>query len=163
MSTKLTTKRDPPAYEMADSLSLKLVHLTADFERRAQKWLIKLLHRRGFIGLTQSQLSFLGALDCGPNKASKIANDLWVTRQAIHKTVKELEACGWLESTVDPSRRNQRILTFSQDGERMMSEARALFRRRDDHLFAGWSPDRIASVFALLDSPLQDEENQQKT
>ncbi len=91
MSTKLTTSKAQPAYEMADSRSLRLVHLASNFERRVQKWLVDLLHSRGFTGLTQSQLSFLGALDCGPNSASQIANDLGITRQAVHKTVKELQ------------------------------------------------------------------------
>ena len=156
MSTKLTTKGSAPAYEMADSHSLRLVHLATNFERRAQRWLIGLLHCRGFSDLTQSQLSFLGALDCGPNNASQIANDLGITRQAVHKTVKELETCGWLESTVDPIRRNQRIITFTDEGERMMSEARALFKQLDAKLFAGWDVEKIEAVFALLLSPLED-------
>ncbi len=156
MSTKLTTSVPPPAYEMAESRSLKLVHLTSNFERRAQKWLVDLLHGKGFSDLTQSQLSFLGALDCGPNSASKIASDLGITRQAVHKTVKELEACGWLRSEADPNRKNQRTITFTDEGERMMSEARTLFRDLDDRLFAGWAPDNIDAVFALLQSPLDD-------
>ncbi len=156
MSTKLTTSSGPPAYEMAESRSLKLVHLTSNFERRAQKWLVDLLHGRGFIGLTQSQLSFLGALDCGPNSASQIANDLAITRQAVHKTVKELEICGWLKSEADQVRRNQRIITFTDEGERMMSEARALFKQLDERLFADWDDERIDAVFNLLQSPLED-------
>ena len=156
MSTKLTTFKNPPAYEMAESRSLKLVHLTSNFERRAQKWLVDLLHGRGFDGLTRSQLSFLGALDCGPNYASKIADDLGISRQAVHKTVKELETCGWLQSEADQVLRNQRIITFTDEGERMMSEARALFRELDQRLFAGWDPERIDAVFALLQSPLDD-------
>jgi DNA-binding MarR family transcriptional regulator len=156
MSTKFTTRDDSPAYEMAESRSLKLVHLTSDFERRAQKWLVGLLHRQGFANLTQSQLSFLGALDCGPNSASKIANDLGITRQAVHKTVKELEACGWLTSGADPIRRNQRIISFTDEGERMMSEARALFKQLDERLFAGWDAQHIEAVFALLQSSLEE-------
>lgn len=157
MSIKLTTSHSP-AYEMADSRSLKLVHLTSSFERRAQKWLVNLLRDRGFIGVTQSQLNFLGALDCGPNNASQIANDLGITRQAVHKTVKELETFGWLNSKADPIRRNQRIITFTDEGERMMSEARALFKQLDEKLFAGWAPERIDAVFELLQSPLEDQE-----
>ena len=156
MSTKVTTSSESPAYEMAESRSLKLVHLTSNFERRAQKWLVDLLHGRGFIGLTQSQLSFLGALDCGPNSASQIANDLGITRQAVHKTVKELEICGWLKSEADQIRRNQRIITFTDEGERMMSEARALFKQLDERLFADWDDERIDAVFNLLQSPLED-------
>jgi DNA-binding MarR family transcriptional regulator len=156
MSTKLTTSSGSPAYEMAESRSLKLVHLTSNFERRAQKWLVDLLHGRGFIGLTQSQLSFLGALDCGPNSASQIANDLGITRQAVHKTVKELEIFGWLKSEADQVRRNQRIITFTDEGERMMSEARALFKQLDERLFADWDDERIDAVFNLLQSPLED-------
>lgn len=139
---------------MADSRSLKLVHLASNFERSVQKWLVDLLHTRGFVGLTQSQLSFLGALDCGPNSASQIANDLGITRQAVHKTVKELEAFGWLVGEVDPTRRNQRIINFTDEGERMMSEARALFKQLDERLFANWKSDEINAVFSLLRSPL---------
>lgn len=156
MSTKMTTSTASPAYEMADSRSLKLVHLVSSFERRVQKWLVDLLHDRGFTGLTQSQLSFLGALDCGPNSASQIANDLGVTRQAVHKTVKELEVFGWLNSEADPIRRNQRIITFTDEGERMMSEARALFEQLDERLFANWKSNEIEAVFSLLQSPLDD-------
>lgn len=151
MSTKMTTS---PTYEMADSRSLKLVHLVSNFERRVQKWLVELLHGKGFTGLTQSQLSFLGALDCGPNNASQIANDLGITRQAVHKTVKELEILGWLRSEADPIRRNQRIITFTDEGERMMSEARALFKQLDERLFANWKPNELDAVFSLLQSPL---------
>jgi len=157
MSTKLTTISRSPAYEMADSRSLRLVHLALNFERRAQKWLIELLHARGFDDLTQSQLSFLGALDCGPNSASQIANNLGITRQAVHKTVKELETFGWLQSEADPVRRNQRIITFTDEGERMMSEARALFKQLDQTLFANWDAEQIDAMFAILQSPLDDE------
>jgi DNA-binding MarR family transcriptional regulator len=156
MSTKFTTSGDSPAYEMAESRSLKLVHLTSDFERRAQKWLVGLLHGQGYAGLTQSQLSFLGALDCGPNSASQIAHDLGITRQAVHKTVKELETCGWLTSSADPIRGNQRIISFTDEGERMMSEARALFKQLDERLFAGWDAHHIEAVFALLQSSLDE-------
>ncbi len=156
MSTKMTTLRASPAYEMADSLSLKLVLLTSSFEKRTQKWLVELLHSRGFAGLTQSQLSFLGALDCGPNNASQIASDLGISRQAVHKTVKELEVCGWLKSEADSIRRNQRVITFTDEGERMMSEARALFQKLDERLFAGWEAEHIETLFGLLQSPLED-------
>ena len=156
MSIKMTTIASSPAYEMADSRSLRLVHLTSTFERSAQKWLVDMLRDRGFTEVTQSQLSFLGALDCGPNYASQVASQLGITRQALHKTVKELEICGWLQTVPDPVRRNQRILAFTDEGERMMSEARALFKQLDDRLFAGWDSDRIEAVFALLENPLED-------
>ena len=156
MSTRLTSENSSTAYEMADSRSLRLVHLTSSFEKRAQKWLVGLLRGRGFTELTQSQLNFLGALDCGPNNASQIASTLGITRQAVHKTVKELETCGWLKSETDPIRKNQRIITFTNEGERMMSDARALFKQLDEKLFAGWDTARIDAVFVLLESPFED-------
>ncbi|MEP1768733.1 MAG: MarR family transcriptional regulator [Sulfitobacter sp.] len=156
MSTKLTTCTSAPAYEMADSRSLRLVQLVSNFERKAQKWLVGQLHSRGFDTLTQSQLSFLGALDCGPNSASQIASNLGITRQAVHKTVKELETSGWLQSQADQTRRNQRVITFTHEGERMISEARALFQQLDDKLFEGFSPDKIDAVFAILQGSFED-------
>lgn len=151
LSTNMTRTDISPAYEMADSRSLRLVHLASNFERRAQKWLVDHLRDRGFTELTQSQLNFLGTLDCGPTSASQVAQRLGITRQAVHKTVRELETCGWLSSDADPILRNQRVITFTNEGERMMSEARALFQQLDKRLFEDWDAARLDEVFALLE------------
>lgn len=103
-----------------------------------------------------SHLAFLGALDCGPNGAAQIAGDLGIARQAVRKKVKELEACVWLQTAPDPIRGNQRVIPFTNEGERMMSEVRALFQQLDDRLFARWDPARIKGVFDLLQHPLDD-------
>lgn len=52
--------------------------------------------------------------------------------------------------------RNQRIITFTDEGERMMSEARALVKELDEKLFAGWDPESEDAVFELLQSLFDD-------
>lgn len=47
----------------------------------------------------------------------------------------------------DLGRKNQRTIAFTDEGEDMMSEARALFKDLDDRLFAGWTPEKVDAVF----------------
>ena len=139
MSTKMTTS--PHGYELAESGSLALVQAIGSFQSRLLDWLVDELHQEGFKSLTGSMLSFLGALDCGENHAAALARTLNVSRQAIHKQVRELETLGWLTTRPHPSLGNQRVIVFTQDGERMMSVARARFARLDEALESQLSQD----------------------
>ena len=117
-------------------------------------WLLARLHRDGFAGLTAGQLEFLGQLDCGANHAAALARDLQVSRQAIHKTVAELTKRGWLNLHVDPHHGNQKVITFTGEGERMMSRARAHFRMLDSVIAP--SGRNRPDLSALLAIPLPD-------
>lgn len=131
MSTKLTKKSPLARYDLVESRSLEAVLKIADFRENVVSWLVEMLEIQGFDGLTKSQISFMGALDCGPNHAANLARDLGISRQAVHKIVKELETVGWLKVLPDEKLRNQKSIHFTEEGERMMSEARKLFQKLD--------------------------------
>lgn len=135
MSTKVTTSAH--GYDLADSASLSLIHSIGGFQARLLDWLVTELRAEGFEDLTGTMLSFLGQLDCGENSASALARTLCVSRQAVHKQVRELEALGWLETRPHPLKGNQRIIVFTAEGERMMSVARDRFAALDRKLDAG--------------------------
>lgn len=132
MSTRITTSSH--GYDLADSASLALIQAIGGFQARILEWLVKELWKEGFSELTPTMLTFLGALDCGTNHASALARDLNVSRQAIHKQVRELEKLGWLATEPHPDKGNQRVIVFTAEGERMMSAARALFADLDHRL-----------------------------
>lgn len=130
MSTKLTksNNKSPVAgYELLDSHSLVLTQSVRGFQSRITSWLIEQLARDGFENLTASQLSFLGSLDCDKNHAANLARALGISRQAVHKTVRELERLGWLSTVPDENFGNQKMIIFTLEGERMMASARQLF------------------------------------
>lgn len=153
MSTKLTTdvKKSPSAqFELPNSHSLSLTMAMDEFQKRMINWLLKQLIDQGFTDLSAGHLTFLGALDCGPNHAAELARGMRISRQAIHKKIKELEALGWLKTTTDTNLGNQRVILFTREGERMMSCARQHFAKLDESLLTKFSEDEVTLFHRLL-------------
>ncbi|MGB7320209.1 MAG: MarR family winged helix-turn-helix transcriptional regulator [Albidovulum sp.] len=150
MSTKLTRTSPTAGYDLVDSHALALTQATESFRERMLVWLLSKLWNDGFEGLKASQLTFLGDLDCGVNFASELARTLRISRQAVHKTVRELEDVGWLVTRPDEALGNQRVIVFTEEGERMMSHARAHFLTLDTLLMQKFGEERLAELQGLL-------------
>lgn len=152
MSTELT--RSPRAgYDLVDSRSLKLMFQLDHFGQGLMTWLLGQLAGDGFADLTAKHLSFLGALDCGPNHASELARRMGVTRQAIHKSVRELGDLGWLDTVQHPDLGNQKVIEFTEEGERLMSRARFHFAQLDQQLETRFGVDFLDQVLGFLSEP----------
>ena len=134
-----------------DSNSLALLLATGEFQTRLTTWLLDRLHKDGFGTLTASQLSFLGGLDCGQNYASELARGLGITRQAVHKTVRDLEQCGWLATKPDEHLGNQRVIVFTTEGERMMAAARLHFLELDTSLEQEFGANLLIEIGRFLE------------
>lgn len=150
MSTKLTRKSLNAGYDLVDSNALSLTQATETFRDRMVQWLLSKLRQDGFAGLKASQLIFLGSLDCGVNFAAQLARTLRVSRQAVHKTVRELEGAGWLATRPDAALGNQRVIVFTDEGERIMSCARTHFLTLDTLLAQEFGEERLAELQNLL-------------
>ncbi len=150
MSTKLTKKSPQAGFELVDSQALALTQATLSFRKKMVDWLLHKLSEDGFYELTASQLEFLGSLDCGANYAAQLARGLGISRQAVHKTVRELEKEGWLHTEPDRQLGNQRVILFTTEGERMMSLARSHFLQLDTLLLAQFVKDDLSTVTRLL-------------
>jgi DNA-binding MarR family transcriptional regulator len=150
MSTKLTRKSPVAGYELVDSHSLALTLATETFRGRMVGWLLTQLKKDGFEGLKANQLTFLGSLDCGENFAAGLARTLGISRQAVHKTIRELEGAGWLETRPDDKLGNQRVIVFTEEGERMMTRAREYFLVLDTLLLQQYGEGILADLQKLL-------------
>ena len=150
MSTKLTRESPNAGYDLVDSHALSLTQATETFRDRMVLWLLSKLREDGFAGLKVNQLTFLGSLDCGVNFAAELARTLRISRQAVHKTVKELEGAGWLATRPDEALGNQRVIVFTDEGERMMSCARAHFQTLDSLLAQEFGEETLAELQKLL-------------
>lgn len=159
MSTKVTRKSPRAGLDLADSHALSLTQAMGAWLDRTSVWLLEKLERDGFAKLTGSQLAFLGALDCGPNHASNLARGLGISRQAVYKTVRELERAGWLTTEPDEKIGNQRVITFTIEGERMMAAARQHFSNLDKALLNEFGEASLKQMGQFLDfNPLSNDQ-----
>lgn len=151
MSTELPRRSLVSGYTLVDSHSLALTQATEAFRERMVVWLLSRLAGDGFQELTANQLTFLGSLDCGVNYAAGLARSLGISRQAVHKTVRDLEKAGWLATRPDDTLGNQRVIVFTKEGERMMARAREHFLELDDLLIRKFGEESLADFQRLLD------------
>lgn len=118
MSTSFTNKPAPPA--VPQQLGQLLMH--------GQQWvttsLLRLMAAR-HDRLTAAHLMFLNNLDCGVTHASEVARRMGVSRQAVYRTTRELQALGILELEVDPRCKTQKIIRMTPHGQQVVSDARA--------------------------------------
>jgi DNA-binding MarR family transcriptional regulator len=140
-------------FDLVDSRSLTLIRQMTGFQSYMVERLIAGLRQDGFTGLTANQLTFMGELDCGVNHASELARRLGVSRQAIHKSVKDLIKIGWLETSDHPDFGNQKIIQFTVEGERLISCARQHFADLDKILENRFGKESLDAMSAIIENP----------
>jgi len=138
MSTKLTKQRDPEpvtsGLEFPESSSLRLAGALARSHGQILKTVAEDVSQAGFEGITVAHVNFIGALDCGLTQSSEVARRLGISRQAVHKTARELVAQGFIELKENPARGNQKIIAFTARGEALVSTMRKVLKRMDGAL-----------------------------
>jgi len=123
MSTKLTS------IDSTERLPEPLTVLLEAASQSVLRTLATRLSARGYEEITEPQLVLFGNLDCGATHAARIAQRMRVSRQAISKTLRELQGLGFLQLEDDPDRRNQKLVVMSERGLQLALEARAELRR----------------------------------
>ena len=119
MSTKFTTN------DHADSWAEPLTVLLAAASQSILRSLLAQLRTRGYRDVTESHLILFGNLDCGATHAAQIAQRMQVSRQAISKTLRELQTLDLLRLEDDPQRRNQKLVVMTALGMQFANDARS--------------------------------------
>jgi DNA-binding MarR family transcriptional regulator len=86
--------------------------------------LLARLHAKGYERVTEAHLVLFGNLDCGTTYASAIAQRMRVSRQAISKTLREMQSLGLIALENDPARANQKLVVMTAEGMRLATDAR---------------------------------------
>lgn len=71
--------------------------------------------------LNRSQLVIMGGIRNGISRSSRLAEMIGVSRQAISKSVKELENLQLLYQEVDPEQANSMVLKLTDNGQRCIA------------------------------------------
>lgn len=118
MSTKFTT------LESAEELAEPLTVLLEAASKSVLRSLLERLRTRGYRDVTEPHLILFGNLDCGATHAAQIAQRMQVSRQAISKTLRELQSLELLRLEDDSQRRNQKIVVMTDLGMQFATDAR---------------------------------------
>ncbi len=118
MSTKFTIST------ATDDLPEPLTILLEAASQSVLKSLIARLRVGGYNDITDPHLVLFGNLDCGATHASQIAQRMQVSRQAISKTLRELQSLGFVRLQDDPARKSQKLVIMTDRGMDLALDAR---------------------------------------
>ena len=145
MSTKFTI----PLAEEALPEPLTVLLETAS-KSVLQKLTIR-LRTAGFDTITESHLVLFGNLDCGATHAAQIAHRMQVSRQAISKSLRELQALGFIQLENDHDRRNQKLVVMTKRGLQLAVAARSELRDIETAIARRIGAEAIAALRGALE------------
>ncbi|MEG1453347.1 MarR family winged helix-turn-helix transcriptional regulator [Brevundimonas sp.] len=92
------------------------------------------LEALGWGRLGRSQSLILANIANGESRASRMADNLGVSRQAMSQFLTELERGKLIEVVVDPDDRRARIVRFTPESEAIRGDAKKVLRSMEDEL-----------------------------
>lgn len=113
--------------------------------------LLNALHLQGYADITEPHLILIGNLDCGSTHAAAVAQRMGVSRQAINRTMRELETQGFLRLEEDPIRRNQKIIVMTESGVELVTHARGVLDELEELLGSRIGKNTIAVLREALE------------
>lgn len=119
--------------------------------RSVLRSLITRLRACGYARITDPHLVLFGNLDCGATHAAQIAQRMQVSRQAISKTLRELQDLGFVRLEDDPDRRNQKLVVMTDMGLQLALDARDELRKIEAAIAKDIGPNAMASLRSALE------------
>jgi len=118
MSTRFTKETRP------HGIQEPLTVLLENASQSVLRVLTARLREHGYEQITESHLVLFGNLDCGATYAAQIANRMHLSRQAISKTLRELQNLSYVRLEYDSQRRNQKKVVMTDSGLQLAVDAR---------------------------------------
>ena len=100
---------------LATSLPRILREFSRDFDRRLDQG----IHQRGHPDIRPSHQVVLSNIGLGRARVTELARRSRVTQQAMGKTLRELEALGYVERAIDSTDRRAKAIQLTSRGARM--------------------------------------------
>lgn len=97
-----------------------LLELLRDFQFRS----IEQLRVEGYADITLAYVNFIASVQVSGTRLTDIAQTLDVSKQAAGQMAKELVNKGYLSRQPDPEDGRATLLTFTANGERLLSDAK---------------------------------------
>lgn len=144
MSTKLTNFVIPSA----EPLTVLLQSAT----QSVLQGLVQRVRQLGYAEVSESHLVLFGNLDCGATHASQVAQRMQISRQAVSKTLQELQQLGFVVLEDDSGRRNRKVVVMTEYGKKLAMDARAELQSIENELGRELGIEDMAALRRALES-----------
>lgn len=104
----------------------------------------------GVPGLSRSQSMVMIYLGEGIRRPAALARRLRVSRQAMHKTIADLEVKGYVRLAQDPDDRRAKIVRLSATGRQRHRKAQACLRQLEEELRSRVGQRTVGSLVKAL-------------
>jgi DNA-binding MarR family transcriptional regulator len=122
----------------------------------AHEWFVQGLSARvaqaGFADVTAPQLVLFAHLECGASHASAVAQRMGVSRQAVYRTVRDMQALGLLRLENDAERRNQKLIVMTERGEALAQAGRTALSELEARLASRIGAGSASGLRAALEA-----------
>ena len=129
---------------------------TGQLLRRGFRWfdasLLKSRKARGWPEQTRPQSMLFANLDIeSGTRSSELARRIGVSRQAVHQTVRELEALNLVQLAPDPSNQSAKLVQLTDRGLKIVEDAIRVFTDIEKQLGDRIGEDTIVLLRQVLD------------
>jgi DNA-binding MarR family transcriptional regulator len=114
--------------------------------------LLLTLASRGWPELSHAQSLVFAHLDLGGTRISELARRVGVSRQAMHKTVGDLEELGLLNLVTDPTNRSAKLVRLTDKGQANVEAALDAFIDIEVELASRIGPSSVQALRLALSS-----------
>lgn len=108
------------------------------------------LRRHGWSDITRSQSLILSNVAFGVRRASVLARNLGVTRQAVSQMLNEMERKGLIAMSADPDDGRAQLVGFSAKSQKIRDDAMGVLSEIEDQLGAKLGRKRFAALTEAL-------------
>lgn len=109
------------------------------------------LRSRGWENVSRSQSLILINVTLGVQRASALASNLGVTRQAISQMLAEMQKIGLIEMRPDPNDGRAQLVTFSRRSSKLRDDAMRILQNIEKELTSRLGRRRMAGLRDALD------------
>lgn len=105
-------------------------------------------------GLHITQFTLLATLaEAGPITINRLAELMVMDRTTLTRNLGPLSKQGWVRSEEGEDHR-QRVVTLTQEGERVLAQARPLWQQAQEHMLHQLGPQHAEALLAELSAAL---------
>jgi DNA-binding MarR family transcriptional regulator len=112
--------------------------------------LLKTLANRGWPELSHAQSLVFAHLDRGGTRISELARRTGVSRQAMHRTVGDLEELGLLNLATDPTNQSAKLVILTEKGQANVAAALEAFADIEVELASRIGPSTVQELRSAL-------------